>query len=97
MTTDQSRRAARRAPSGGLWAEVLETRRQSHTANGPISRELRRPDERAVWIAELFDAVTRVDDTTAGRTDDDPREALVELLGIGAAWVAAMDERGPLE
>lgn len=95
MTTDQSRRAARRAPSGGLWAEVLETRRALHALDP--ERETRRPDERAVWIAELFDAVTRVDDTTAGRTDDDPRETLVELLGIGAAWVAAMDERGPLE
>lgn len=96
MTVDQSRRAARRAPSGGLWPEVLEARRRHHTERGDTSRELRRPDESG-WIAELFDAVAAVDDARIGRSDDDPRVVLVELLAIGSAWVAAMDERGPLE
>lgn len=96
MTIDQSRRAARRAPSGGLWAEVLETRRALH-ARDDSARETRRADETGLWLSDLFGAVAHLDDATRGRSDDDPRAVLLELLGIGAAWVAAMDERGPLE
>ena len=95
MSYDQPRRAARRAPSGGLWAEVLETRRALHALDP--ERETRRPDESGLWLSELFGAVAHLDDATRGRCDDDPRGALLELLAIGSAWVAAMDERGPLE
>lgn len=94
MTVDQSRRAARRAPSGGLWAEVLGRRRLHHDTAGAASREIRRPDQRGEWLSELFGAIAILDDAAAGRSEEDPREALVDLLAIGSSWVSAMDDRG---
>jgi len=101
MTTDQSRRAARRAPSGGLWADILAARRAHDFTAGTASREQRRPDERGAWLDDLRHALAAVR-CSVGDQDGpcpcdhggDPREALVELLAIGAAWVSAMDDRG---
>lgn len=100
MTIDQSRRAARRAPSGGLWADILAARRAHDFTAGPASREQRRADQRDAWLDDLDAALLATRQSVEAipfEPHADPREALVELLAIGSAWVSAMDGRGPLE
>lgn len=82
-----------RPPAGGLSSEVLAARRAELAARGETSRERRRPDERGAWVAELFAAIALVDDATAGRVEDDPRAALLDVAAIATAWIHAMDGR----
>jgi len=79
-----------------VWAEVINRRRQLHIQAGDASCELWQPADPA-WTGLLFDTHGDVQQARADVTGDhDPREALIDLLAVGSAWVDAFDSRRPV-
>lgn len=76
-----------------LWAEVLVTRRRNYALAGLDSCEKWRADELTKWRPVLSFRRGMLDDSLVPGSDLDPREQLIELIAVAAAWVSAMDER----
>ena len=78
-----------------VWDEVLDVRHKHHREAriDGTSRELRRAADVPVWLAELGDTLVALEERTLFNDPGDPRETLLELLAIGAAFVDAIDLR----
>lgn len=85
-----------------VWHEVLDTRREMHTADvssGGQPMETWRPDETKRWVGylevQLDSLATSVGLTPGvrGAAGLDPRQCLLDIMAVCSAWVDAMDQQ----
>lgn len=65
-------------------------RRRELDDRGDQSREHRRADQAETWLGDIYKQANRLDDAAKGRTDTDPRDALIDLVAVISSWYDAM-------